>query len=82
MEKRFRLLGIFSILFKVVACATVLTMVIGLVGLFVGGKTQEVPLLPLALNMVVQLLVTALIFYALGEIIRILLVIEEQTRKP
>ena len=82
MEKRFRLLIVFSILFKIIACATVLTMVIGLVGLFVGGKTQEVPLLPLALNMVVQLLVTALIFYALGEVIRILLVIEEQTRKP
>lgn len=81
MENRFRLLKIFSAAFKVLAIAMLALMVVGLVGIVVGEKPPGVPIAQVATNMVVGLMVTSLMFYSLGEIIRVLLKIEEQTRK-
>lgn len=81
MENRFRLLRIFSTAFKVLAIAMLALMVVGLVGIAVGEKPPGVPIAQVATNMVVGLMVTSLMFYSLGEIIRVLLKIEEQTRK-
>ncbi len=81
MEKRFRLLKVFSVTFKVLSLLMLALMVVGLVGIAVGEKPQGIPLAQVVTNMIVAMLVTSLMFYSLGEIIRVLLAIEEQTRK-
>lgn len=81
MENRFRLLKVFSATFKVLAIVMLVLMVVGIVGIVTGEKPQGVPIVQVVTNMMVGLVVTSLMFYSLGEIIRVLLKIEEQTRK-
>ena len=78
MEKRFKLLGFFSILFKIFAVGVLVLLSVMLVRVVIGPRPDGV----IISNAVISLSVTSLIFYALGEVIRILRVIEEQTRKP
>ena len=81
----FRLLRIFSVLFKVLAWLLLVLMFIGLVGLLLAARgaaaADRVQTTQMMMNMVFSGLVFFLIFFALGEIIRILLAIEAQTRK-
>ena len=80
--ENFKLLRIFSITFKVLSFAIIVLMGAGLVGIFMARKEPEAgPVVPMALNMIFSGFIAFLVFYTLGEIIRILFVIEEQTRK-
>ena len=81
MEDRFKILKVLSTVLKVTAWGILLVLAIGLVGLFVGAKAQELPAAQIAVNMVIGSILTFLVLYAVSEIIRILLVIEEQTRR-
>lgn len=80
MENRFALLKNFGIIFKVVAWAALIIGLVGAVGVLVGGGTPEAPR-GVSLVILLVSLLYFLIFYTVGELIRVLLVIEEQTRK-
>jgi len=82
MGHSFKTLRILSVVFKGMAWVSLVIMAIALVGILMGKEAQGVPIAPVVVNMVVASVVTFLLFFALGEAIRILLVIEEQTRKP
>lgn len=80
MEKRFGLLRTFGLVFKILAWASLVIGAIGAVGILVTGGTPETPR---AVSLVI-LLVSAIyfvIFYTVGEVIKLLLTIEENTRK-
>jgi hypothetical protein len=80
MEKKFKLLRTFGVVFKVLAWAALVIGAIGTVGVLVTGGTPETPR---AMSIVI-LIVGALyfvIFYTIGEVVKLLLAIEEQTRK-
>ena len=80
MDKKFKLLRTFSVVFKILAWATLVIGLVGTVGVLVAGGTPETPK---AMSVVI-LIVGALyfvIFYTVGEVIKVLLAIEEQTRK-
>ncbi len=85
MAPPFRLLRIFSVLFKILAWVLLVLMLIGFVGLVVASKGAGGPERGQAIQAMMQMAVSGviffLIFFALGEIIRILLAIESQTRK-
>ena len=81
MEKRHKGLHALSVVFTVVAWVAVVIGVIGAVGILVGGGAPDTPR---AVSLAV-LGIGALyfcLFNALSGILRLLLVIEEQTRKP
>ena len=81
MEKKFKLLRTFGVVFKVLAWAALVIGAIGTVGVLVTGGTPEAPR---AMSIVI-LIVGALyfvIFWTVGEVVKLLLAIEEQTRKP
>ena len=80
MSDSFGLLRILSAAFKVLACVVLVLMLTGVVGL-VMGRDPSVPLVPLVLNMVFSGILAFLMMYAFGEVIRLLLAIESQTRK-
>ena len=80
MSDSFGLLKILSVAFKVLACVVLVLMLTGVVGL-VMGRDPSVPLVPLVLNMIFSGVLAFLMMYAFGEVIRLLLVIEFQTRK-
>ena len=80
MSDSFGLLKILSVAFKVLACVVLVLMLTGVVGLVV-GRDPSVPLIPLVLNMVFSGVLAFLMMYAFGEVIRLLLSIESQTRK-
>ena len=81
MSNSFGLLRILSVAFKVLACVVLVLMLTGVVGL-VMGRDSSVPFpVPLVLNMVFSGILAFLVMYAFGEVIRLLLVIESQTRK-
>ena len=80
MSDSFGLLRILSAAFKVLACVVLVLMLTGVVGLVV-GRDPSVPLVPLVLNMVFNGVLAFLTMYAFSEVIRLLLVIESQTRK-
>jgi len=82
MEKGFKLLRVFSVTFKVLACLTLVLMLIGVMGALVGVEDRTPMTGTLILNMAFSGLLGFLVLYALGEIIRVLLLIEAQTRKP
>lgn len=82
MEKRFKVLRIFSVIFKMIAAICIVFLGIGLAGVVTGARPENVPLAQVILNVTISFLVSFLTFYSLGEIIRLLLVIEEQTRRP
>ena len=77
----FKLLKIFSVIFKILAWVIVLVGLVGTVGLFMKGGTPEVPK-TMSISILTQSLVLFLVFYTFGEIIRLLLVLEERSKKP
>ena len=80
MPDRFRILRVIAVLFKVIAWAALLVGIIGAVGLFLSKGN---PATPKGVSFVI-LLVSSLyfmVFFALSEIIHLLFVIEQQTRK-
>ena len=80
MSDSFGLLKILSVAFKVLAFVVLVLMLTGVVGL-VMGRDPSVPLIPLVLNMVFSGVLAFLMMYAFGEVIRLLLAVESQTRK-
>lgn len=78
----FRLLEVIAVLFKILAWVVLLLMAVGVVGLLVGSDSDNPLSFPILLNMIFSGLVGFLLFFALGEIVRVLLTIERQTRKP
>lgn len=80
MGNSFKLLRIFSVVFKVLAWVVLILIAIGVVGVVMSKNPQTLNP-PVILNMVFSGLVGFLVMYTLGEIIRLLLVIESNTRK-
>ena len=86
MENRFKLLRIFGLIFKVIAWVCLLLGIVGAVGVFVATAgsppPQGVP--PRLVSMTVVVAVWTLfflIFYTVSELIKLLLAIEENSRK-
>ena len=77
---RFRILKILSIVFKVLAFASVVIGLVAAVGVLVSGGTPEVPR-QTSLLLVVGGVFQFVVFFTVSEVIRLLLAIEEQTRK-
>lgn len=81
MSHRFKGLRIFAVAFKVVAWVALLIGIIATVGVLLAGGTPGTPRGVSVVILVVSLLYF-LIFFTVGEVIQLLLTIEEQTRKP
>ena len=81
MNPSFKLLKVAAMLFKVIAWFVLILMAVGIVALFMGSDAQTPLPVPILLNMAFSGLVGFLLFFALGEIVRILLLIEANTRK-
>ena len=72
--ENFKLLRLFSIVFKILAWGVLVLMGTGLAGLFVARNEPGVHFTgPVALNMIFSGVVAFLFFYAFGEVIRLLL---------
>ena len=84
MEKRFKLLGAFSVTFKVLSVGVLLLLGVALVKIAKSPPPKDIPegtLLVTVLNTILSLSIISMLFYSVGEMIRILRAIEEQTRK-
>ena len=82
MPDPFRLLRILSVVFKVLAFVFLILVLIAVVGILVApAEVGTPPRLPMIMNMVFSGLLAFLTLFTLGEIIRLLLVIEAQTKK-
>ncbi len=82
MTNSFGLLKSLSMVFKVLAWVVLLLMMIGLVGILVSNKDPVSPVpIPMILNMVFSGILAFLMLFAFGEVIRLLLAIEQQTHK-
>ena len=82
MTNSFDLLKFLSKVFKVLAFIVMLLMMVGLVGTLIANKKAGSPVpLPVILNMVFSGILAFLMLFTFGEVIRLLLSIEEQTRK-
>ncbi len=80
MENRFKLLKIFGLIFKIVAWGALVFGLIGAVGILVTGGTPATP----RASSIIVLLVGVLyfiIFYTVSQIIEVLLVLLENTKK-
>ena len=77
---RFKILKIFGLIFKVLAFASIVIGLVTAIGIFVSGGTPEVPR-QMSLLFVVGGAFQFVVFYTVGEVIRLLLSIQEQTRK-
>ncbi len=83
MGNPFKLLKILSVIFRILAWVGLVIAVVGIVGVLVAPSTPEVPARSaLVANLVISALLFFLVFYTVGEIIRVLLAIEQNTRKP
>ncbi len=80
MEERFRLLKVFGLVFKVLAWAALIFGLVGVVGVLISGGTPETPR-AMALQVFLSTGLSFVIFYTVAEVIKLLLTIEEQTRK-
>jgi VIT1/CCC1 family predicted Fe2+/Mn2+ transporter len=83
MTGSFGALKFFPVVFKVLACLILVLMLTGVVGTVMSRDTS-VPFqvqAPIILNMVFSGILAFLLLYAFGEVIRLLLAIEAQTRK-
>ncbi|MDO8730937.1 MAG: hypothetical protein Q7J69_07150 [Candidatus Omnitrophota bacterium] len=82
MSSSFGLLKILSVTFKVLACVVLVLMLTGAVGIVMTPADPSSPVpVPLILNMVFNGILAFLTMVAFGEVIRLLLAIESQTRK-
>lgn len=81
MSSSFGLLKILSVVFKVLAFVVLVLMLIGAVGIAMSRDPSSPFPMPLVLNMVFNGLIAFLMMVAFGEVIRLLLAIESQTRK-
>lgn len=81
MGNSFKLLRIFSRVFKVMAWLVLILIGVGLAGVIL-SKDPDANTPPVLLNMLFSGLVGFVLMYSLGEIIRVLLAIESNTRKP
>lgn len=82
MENRFKVLRVFSVIFKVTAFLSLVFLGIGVAGVAAGGMPEGVARGQVVLNMLISFSVSFLVLYSFGEIIRLLLIVEEQTRRP
>ena len=80
MPNSFKLLRIFSVVFKVFAWLVLVMISIAIVGV-VMSKDPQANTLPVYANMAMSAVVGFLALYSVGEIIRLLLVIESNIRK-
>jgi len=80
MTNSFKLLKIFSVAFKVFAWLVLIMISAALVGV-VMSKDPQANTPPVYINMGMTAAVGFLVLYSVGEIIRVLLVIESNTRK-
>lgn len=81
MSNSFGLLKILSVAFKVLACVVLVLMLTGVVGIAMSRDPSSPFPVPLVLNMVFSGVLAFLMMVAFGEVIRLLLAIEFQTRK-
>ena len=81
MTNSFGLLKKLTILFKVLACVVLGLMLTGLVGLLASRNPATPVPIPAILNMVFSGILAFLMLFSFGEVIRLLLAIEAQTRK-
>ena len=82
MGNSFKVLRFFSSIFKVLAFLWVILIGVSVAGLLVARKTQpDFPIGQAVTQVVVSGIVGFLLFFALGEIIRLLLAIEAQTHR-
>lgn len=81
MEQAVRRLAILAVIFQVLSWGALVMGLVGVVGLLVAGHAQDAtPGMPFMI-----LLASAgnfLILYTVGAVIKLLLAIEEQTRRP
>ena len=77
----FKLLKIFGVVFKILAWVILAVGLVGTVGLFIKSGSSDVPK-TMSISILTQSLILFLIFYALGEVIKLLLILEERSRKP
>ena len=80
MANSFKLLRIFSVVFKIFAWLVLVMISVAIVGV-VMSKDPKANIPPLYINMGMSAVVGFLVMYSAGEIIRLLLVIEGNTRK-
>lgn len=80
MGNSFKLLRIFSVVFKVLAWVVLVLIAVGVTGVIM-SKDPAVSTPPVVLNMAFSGIVGFLVMYSLSEIIRVLLIIEGNTRK-
>ena len=80
MGNSFKLLRIFSVVFKVIAGLVLVLVLVGAVGV-VMAKDPQISTPQVILNMVFSGLLGFLLMFSLGEIIKVLLLIEQNTRK-
>ncbi|MBI3318895.1 MAG: hypothetical protein HYZ90_07155 [Candidatus Omnitrophica bacterium] len=80
MENRFRQLKVLGVVFKVVAWGAGIVGAVGAVGTLMSGGSPGTPRGVSAMILLVSALYFV-IFYTVGEVIRLLLAIEERTRK-
>ena len=83
MTDSFGLLKTLSVVFKVLACVVFVLMLVGFAGTLVAANRNPatpVPV-PMILNMAFSGILAFLMLFTFGEVIRLLLAIEAQTRK-
>ena len=84
MGNRFKLLRVFGLIFKVIAWVSLFLGIVGAVGIFVATAPQGQGIPPKAVGIAVVLVAWTLfflIFYTVSELIKLLLTIEENSRK-
>lgn len=81
MTGSFGALKFFPVVFKVLGCLILVLMLTGVVGIVMSRDTTQSFPAPVLLNMVFSGILAFLLLYAFGEVIRLLLAIESQTRK-
>lgn len=82
MGDSFALLKKLSVVFKVLAFFVFILMLVGLVGTIVAARNaQAAAPLPVILNMIFSGILAFLMLFSFGEVIRVLLTIEANTRR-
>ena len=81
MSDPFGVLKVLSVVLKVLACLMLILMLTSVVGMLVSRDAANPFPAPAVLNMVFSGILAFLLLYSFGEVIRLLLAIEFQTRK-